>query len=310
MSTIANIIVQLIHIEGPFKGEIQEFACPQILIGRHPDCQVQFPKDAVMLSRKHAKIVRESNHFKLIDQSTNGTFVNGQQITETYLKEGDVFTFFEGGPKVSFLTQTLLQPAPCPQTPPVAPPVPVTPASAPTTAPPDSAAAPPSSSSPTPQNVTPPFVVQYGPTIKSFQSLPITLGKAAHHNFVINHPAVHDQHAQVYLDQGQYWIKDLTGANTILIDNIPISGMAQLQPDTQLALSPQGPRFRFLGGGRLVEVEAPLPEARAPETFRAAPETSSASSRFESMVKKTEAVFKKIVKGDPALFSQSRKEMP
>ena len=55
------IVVQLVHIEGPLKGEIQEFLEPEISIGRHPSCQVQFPKDLTIISRKHGQIIREGN---------------------------------------------------------------------------------------------------------------------------------------------------------------------------------------------------------------------------------------------------------
>ena len=58
----------------------------------------------VTLSRRHARIIREGNRFKIVDQSTNGTLVNGQLVPEAYLKDGDVITFSEGGPKISFLT--------------------------------------------------------------------------------------------------------------------------------------------------------------------------------------------------------------
>lgn len=99
------IVVQLVHIEGPLKGEIQDFLESEISIGRHPSCQVQFPKDLTIISRKHAHIIREGNRFKLTDQSTNGTFLNGKRVTEAYLKSGDVLIFAEDGPKVSFLTR-------------------------------------------------------------------------------------------------------------------------------------------------------------------------------------------------------------
>jgi len=87
------IIVQLVHIHGPLKGEIQEFDRDEIHIGRHPSCDLQFPKDLAVISRKHAVIVREGNRFKIVDSSTNGTFVNGSRISETWLKNGDVSLF-------------------------------------------------------------------------------------------------------------------------------------------------------------------------------------------------------------------------
>ena len=275
MNAIPHIIVQLIHIEGPLKGEIQELSDAEIVIGRHPDCQVQFPKDVVTLSRRHARIVREGNRFKLVDQSTNGTFVNGKKQPEVYLKDGDVITFSEGGPKISFLTQVSNQPAPVqkapspvqpPQPSPIAPP-PVQPVPSQPAPPPQqpyaapAAPAPPAqpaASAPIVQTTKVPFAIQYGPALKSFQSLPITLGKGAGSDFIINHPAIREQQVQIFFAQDQYWIKDLTGTSSVSINGMPIAGQAALQPDMQIALSPQGPRFRFLGGGRLAEVEEPV----------------------------------------------------
>lgn len=102
-----TIVIQLIHMEGPLKGEIQEFNQPEIFIGRSATCQVCFPKDLAIVSRVHARIFREGNRFMLMDQSTNGTFLNGKQVKEAILKDGDVLVFAEGGPKVSFLTQLM-----------------------------------------------------------------------------------------------------------------------------------------------------------------------------------------------------------
>jgi pSer/pThr/pTyr-binding forkhead associated (FHA) protein len=278
MNAIPNIIVQLVHIEGPLKGEIQEISDAEIVIGRHSDCQVQFPKDVATLSRKRARIVREGNRFKIIDQSTNGTFVNGKPVAEAYLKDGDVITFAEGGPKVSFLTQVSDQPMPQQATPPPRPaqtpaapapppprPTPVPPTSYRNVPPPLEPATPSQvQAAPAIQSVKVPFAIQYGPALKSFQSLPITLGRGARCDFVINHPALIDQHAQIFFSQDQYWIKDLTGSSTISINGMAIPGQAPLQPDAQLSLSSQGPNFRFLGGGRLAEIEDPLPADPTP----------------------------------------------
>jgi pSer/pThr/pTyr-binding forkhead associated (FHA) protein len=323
MSVVPNIIVQLIHIEGPLKGEIQEFNSLEILIGRHPDCQVQFPKDVVIISRKHARIVREGNRFKLIDQSTNGTFVNGQQAPEAYLKEGDVITFSEGGPKVSFLTQTSDQSVLHPRMPSVAKPTePATATLAPQdTVPPSSspalqparqqpAAQPIPEEASTPQvqpcpavapsadaqRIQIPFAVQYGPALKSFQSLPITLGKGGHCDFVVNHPTLYDQQAQIFFSQDQYWVKDLTGTNAVLINDMPVSVTAALQSNMLLSLSPQGPKFRFLDSGRLVEVEELLPEESPSPAPQAKPIPSKVPGKFDVITKKAESLFKKILK--------------
>ncbi len=300
MTAIAPIIVQLVHIQGPLKGEIQELPDIEISIGRHPECQVRFPKDLVTISRRHARIVREGNRFKLIDQSTNGTYVNGRPVSEAYLKDGDVITFTDNGPKLSFLTRIDDQAAVQPTARPINGPAPTAPASPSATSEPIPApsqspapqdqptAPPPRSASQTPpldrqtsapqalsavvvESTRVPFAIQYGPALKSFQVLPITLGKGTDCDFSINHPDLNDRQAQIFFYQDSYWIKDLTGSRAVSIDGVPCDNPAPLQPDAQVALSPRGPRFRFLGGGRLAEIEDPQPRDSEP-----APQEASA----------------------------------
>jgi len=266
MTAKPTIVVQLVHIEGPLKGEIQDFLDSEISIGRHPSCQVQFPKDLAIISRKHALITREGNRFKLSDQSANGTLVNGKRVTEAYLKSGDVMIFAEGGPKVSFLTRieenvqalekltppgasTEIQSEPVEKitpTPPPAEPAPEARVSV--------------------QKVQVPLVIQYGPTLRSFKELPVMIGKNPDCDFNLEHPGILDRHAQLFFDREQYWIKDLTGQNMVLINAAPVHNQAPLNPDDLLSLSPKGPTFRFLGGGRLAEHEEPAPELNSTQT--------------------------------------------
>lgn len=314
MTAIVPIIVQLVHIQGPLKGEIQELTDSDIGIGRHADCQVRFPKDMTTLSRLHARIVREGNRFKLIDQSTNGTFVNGQRINEAYLKDGDVLTLTENGPKLSFLTrigdQPLAQagsePVPAaPQQPaPDFRPAPASPARPPVPPPVSPPAAPITSTSPAggPSSAVSagiakvPFAIQYGPTLKSFQTLPITLGKGEHCDFVIRHPALNDQQAQIFFYQDRFWIKDLTGTRSVTIDHVPCDNQVPLEPDAEVALSPQGPKFRFLAGGRLAEIEDPLPPP-AKEPPPAAPTPARPETRGRMPEKAGDLIRKILPKG-------------
>ncbi len=265
-------IIQLVHIQGPLKGEIQEFASEGISIGRHPSCDVQFPADLDILSRKHAQIVREGNRFKLIDQSTNGTFLNGKPVKEAYLKDGDILLFADGGPKVSFLTKVGEPPVEMPQA--AAPPVERAQTPQPGEHQPRTPAAP---ISPPPQadlrveRVQMPLIIQYGPTLRTFKALPVTIGRNPACDFSIDHPGLLDQHAQFIFSQEQYWIKDLTGKNLVAIDGAPINIQAALRPESRIALSPDGPNFRFLGSGRLAEIEEPPQQAtdippQVPET--------------------------------------------
>jgi pSer/pThr/pTyr-binding forkhead associated (FHA) protein len=256
------IVVQLVHIYGPLKGEIQEFSESMILIGRHPSCHVLFPKDVAIVSRRHAQIVREGNRFKLIDQSANGTFVNGKRVKEAYLKDGDVLIFAEGGPKVSFLTKIVerqheIEGIPLPSSP-------QEPKIAEVETPSIAQAQSESNLAEgiSIQEVHVPLVIQFGPTIQSFKKLPVTIGKNPNCDLSMNHPAVLDRHAQIFFTQDQYWIKDLTGQMLISINGQPVNFQSPLTPEDLVALTLQGPTFRFLNGGRFAEIEKSDPEER------------------------------------------------
>lgn len=287
------IKVEIIHIEGSLKGTIQEFYDPVITIGRHPDCHVCFPKDQTAISRQHAEIRREGNRFMAIDQSTNGTLVNGKPIQEYFLKSGDVLTISEDGPKISFL-MTIQErgDAGIPERSVLKNPVPVEtePASEPTPIPtlgrnfypeqnqvssqsndiplesipqqPEKQV--PKENFPT-QTLQKPFIIQLGAVIKSFNSLPIILGSASDADFIINHSSILDHHLQIFLQDQNYHIKDLTGRNLVLINGKAAGDNALMPPDVCIALSDSGPLFQFLGDGRLAEIEAPA-QADTPTT--------------------------------------------
>lgn len=251
------ISIQLVHIQGPLKGEIQEFSDNEVSIGRHPSCHVRFPKDFAIISREHARIFREGNRFKLIDQSTNGTYLNGTKITEAILKDGDILLFADGGPKVSFLTKLGESPSDSPS---VAK-MPAGQVTPPPSSQPQRPSTPVSASAQVPkaeiraEKTQMPLIIQYGPTLRSFKELPVTIGKNPTCDFNIDHAGILEQHAQIFFTQGQYWVKDLTGLNQITIDGSPVPSQAALQPENRLSLSPKGPSFRFLGAGRLAEIE-------------------------------------------------------
>ncbi len=61
-------------------------------VGRLPDNSLQIDDGSV--SSRHAEIVFESDSFHLHDLgSTNGTFVNGEQVTDAVLRHGDEVRF-------------------------------------------------------------------------------------------------------------------------------------------------------------------------------------------------------------------------
>lgn len=311
------IIVQLIHIHGPRKGEIQEFSEDCVVVGRHPSSTVLFPADETSISRKHAEIRRDGNQFKLIDCSRNGTFVNGKKITEYSLRDGDVIEFAEGGPKVSFLTKIVEKTdaddgGPAVEKPPPTPPV----VAAPEILPPEISIPEnrepvetppeviveiqpppirPALETPSPESiekVAVPLIIQYGPTIRTYRELPIFMGKSAHCDFVLDHPDILDRHARIFFNQNRYWIQDLTGKKMIRVNNIPIDIQVALSPSDLFSLSPHGPRFSFLGEGRIMEASEPVEEDTEPkeenkaEASAAAPKTDKSSDGFWSRLKK------------------------
>ncbi len=268
------IKVEIIHIEGPLKGTIQEFFDPVIEIGRHPECHVCFPKDMNTISRKHVDIRREGNRFMAVDHSTNGTLVNGKSILEVILKDGDVLTISKNGPKISVLTTIIKEDELPPQLIQAQPSAPSPPEALPRSHYPEEPIrkSPPVEDLPpkpfpkkieqqdlaprtTVENTQTPFVIQLGAQIKSFQTLPIILGKGSGCDFVIEHSALLAEHAQIYYCDNSYHIKDLTGRGLVTINGKSLSDEASLVADTCVSLSDKGPTFQFLGEGRLAEIE-------------------------------------------------------
>ncbi len=262
-----TITVQLIHIEGPLKGNIEETTDDVLHIGRYTDCEIQFPKEATIVSRHHAEIVRDGNRFKIVDHSTNGTFLNGKAVKEATLKNGDVLMIGDGGPKFSFLSEMQTGPPP-PVFQNFDPETTQMPASkrreadaepGPKHSPNENRVAPMGLAKPTPNShaadirVQAPLAIQFGPTIQSFKVLPVVIGKRADCDFIINYPNIIDRHAQVFFHEANYWIKDLTGQQMITVNDMPVREQTPLNPGSQLSLSPQGPVFQFLSGGRLAE---------------------------------------------------------
>jgi pSer/pThr/pTyr-binding forkhead associated (FHA) protein len=273
MPRMPTITIQLVHIQGPLKGRIQDFTQFPVHIGRHSSCQVRFDKDLTTVSRRHARIERHGNRFRIIDASTNGTYVNGKRIADVYLRDGDVITFAENGPKTSFLTKieasdaTTSTPAP-PQAPAAA--VPAQPQASVPPQPPSMPAAYPHDPEPGlttgPDQEIPvmsksaPLVIQFGPTLRSYKILPVTIGTDPACEFVIPDRGLAPRHVQIFFNDDSYYAKDLTGTNLVSINGRPIGTQMVLAQGAELSLSERGPKFRFLGGGRLAEIQDAEPE--------------------------------------------------
>jgi len=307
MREAARFEIQMIHIFGSLKGEISTFHEDQITIGREHTCSVKFPPDEQGVSRTHAKIQREGNQFRLVDNSKYGTFVNGKLAGEsTFLRSGDVLEIGPGGPKISFHAETVegvaAEPFPSP-----APPVPqqtrpeppvqavyeeplkVPPHSAP---PPQPIAPPPPKPVLKPEKAAVPLVIQFGPSIRSYSELPVVIGSDANADFVLQFPGVSGRHLQLFYFRGAYWVKNLTGVNIVTVNHEKIDTQVALKPFDEIECCPGGPTFRFIGEGRLVEVEQDQAASSSAQNA-----SSSASAASVQPEKEEGGFFSKFVKG-------------
>ncbi len=89
-----------------------ELSGKTISLGRDPACDIAFPIENVMVSRRHATIRIENDQFILEDNgSFNGSFVNEQRIaTPTPLFHEDLLRFGIGGPELKFISPTRIVP--------------------------------------------------------------------------------------------------------------------------------------------------------------------------------------------------------
>jgi CRP-like cAMP-binding protein/Fe-S-cluster-containing hydrogenase component 2 len=92
---LLGMLPQLKIVAGPMTGSLFQLRYPSTSFGRSPGNDYRFPNDTLM-SRSQAVIVCEGSGFLLRDlNSTNGTLVNGQAVSEIQLQAGDVISIGE-----------------------------------------------------------------------------------------------------------------------------------------------------------------------------------------------------------------------
>ena len=80
---------KLVVIKGPQRGTEYVIAADVIRVGKAPDNDLAVTDETV--SREHFEIVRDAKGYLLRDlRSTNGTFLDGAEIKEAYLRAGSV----------------------------------------------------------------------------------------------------------------------------------------------------------------------------------------------------------------------------
>ncbi|MDH5730551.1 MAG: FHA domain-containing protein, partial [Gammaproteobacteria bacterium] len=244
-NALPEIHVQIVHIDGPRKSEIDESQAERISIGRDPNGDVVFPGDLRIVSRLHAELVREGNRFLLVCKGANGCFINGNRVEQAYLKAGDVITLAEGGPKISYLSKMVKQSKPA-----MRPPPQVSPGGLGAGLD-QFAASPQIPKTNVPEEAS--FTFQFGINIKSLKKSAVRLGRSDRADFSLPHPSVYDLHAEVFHAQGNYFLRDLTSNRGTFINDRAIQGDTILQQNDVVMFGDGGPRLRFVGSGRFVE---------------------------------------------------------
>ncbi|MBI4503590.1 MAG: trypsin-like peptidase domain-containing protein [Gemmatimonadetes bacterium] len=94
---------RLTFISGSRAGFSIEIGAEAVTFGRGPDQKVVFGPADVLASAEHAAVRNESGKVVLYDEgSSNGTFVNGEQVFRQVLAAGDIVQFGLGGPSARF----------------------------------------------------------------------------------------------------------------------------------------------------------------------------------------------------------------
>src|SRR5215204_6591872 len=91
--------LRLTITSGTLEGKVFELESGFITVGRSENCTVRFdPRAERIASKQHAFIEARPDGFYIRDnQSTNGTFVNGNRIETAKLNSGDAIQFGRNG---------------------------------------------------------------------------------------------------------------------------------------------------------------------------------------------------------------------
>ena len=87
------------HVAGSRRGQRQEFSAgSRVRFGRHPECEVSFDAHRdIDASSRHAELKSVGPGWLLVDLgSSNGTYVEGQRITETSVAPAVPVTILDG----------------------------------------------------------------------------------------------------------------------------------------------------------------------------------------------------------------------
>jgi pSer/pThr/pTyr-binding forkhead associated (FHA) protein len=81
--------ILLRQVKGPGTPREVRLELDEIVVGRASDAQLSISSGAV--SRRHAALLRSEDRYTCVDLgSSNGIYVNGEQVTSKELRDGDM----------------------------------------------------------------------------------------------------------------------------------------------------------------------------------------------------------------------------
>ena len=98
---------RLVHLSGSLTGQARALGeGEEVVLGRDPAAaQVVFGAEDRVVSRRHASLRAQDGVLLLRDlESSTGTFLDGENIEEAELQDGDVFELGPGGPRLLVTT--------------------------------------------------------------------------------------------------------------------------------------------------------------------------------------------------------------
>lgn len=206
--------LQIVFLDGINKGDVKNFDSGVISFGRSPDCSVVLHRASLTVSRVHTRIIQKDNAFYLENSSANGSFVNGIREQNMKLTSGDVIAFSESGPKIRIIYRLLEDHC----------------------------------STGNHQKIH----LQYASHNQSFLQDFVVIGSNPDCDFEVDHFLVSPQHAILYYSDGELFIGHATELNKILVNSRDIQEKTRLAVNDSIELNIDGPRFKYLGSGKLI----------------------------------------------------------
>ncbi len=252
-----------------------------LVFGREAGCDVVVSGKDV--SRRHAEIVHTPRGYLVVDSSTNGTFVNEEQVQgQRILARTDVIRM--GEEQFRFYAEA----APLTASAAPAPALAASPEQLKHTVHGIEAVAPPPPSPPRPTGAAfASFLVRSGGLMG--QRLPVktpvvNLGRADYNDIVLPDPSISTSHAKLQRREGVWVLVDLDSTNGTFVEGEQVKGEAPLGPgamvrlgDVQLLFEPVDEKQGVLKGGGTQVLRAPHSSAPPAPPAPAAPPGPPAS---------------------------------